>query len=84
MNEEQRLNAGLIKPDLADKVEKEEKDYSQYFQTVYTEPSLKKARKRGGEEIAYFDDFEIDERFQGMGDRPKILYSHIWLSNERT
>ncbi len=64
MNEEQRLSAGRIKPDKADK---EEKDYSQYFQTVYTEPSLKKARKRGGEEVAYFDDFEIDERFQGMG-----------------
>ena len=72
MNEEQRLNAAHIKPDLADKVEKEEKDYSQYFQTVYTEPSLKKARKRGGEEVAYFDDFEIDERFQGMGDNRKF------------
>lgn len=67
MNEEQRLTAGHIKPDLADKDGKEEKDYSQYFQTVYTEPSLKKARRRGGEEVAYFDDFEIDERFRGMG-----------------
>ena len=67
MNEEQRLNDGLIKPDLVNKTEQTEKDYSKYFETVYTPPSLKKARKRGGEEIAYFDDFEIDERFLGMG-----------------
>ncbi len=69
MNEEQRLNAGLIKPDLAtpDPEQKKEKDYSQYFQTVYTPPSLKKARKRGKEDVKYFDDFEIDERFLGMG-----------------
>ncbi|MCZ2256991.1 tRNA (N6-isopentenyl adenosine(37)-C2)-methylthiotransferase MiaB [Sporosarcina sp. G11-34] len=67
MSEEQRVNGGRIKPDLENNVGETEKDYSQYFETVYTEPSLKKARKRGGEEIAYFDDFEIDERFQGMG-----------------
>lgn len=72
MNEEQRLTAGHIKPDLADKEGKKEKDYSQYFQTVYTEPSLKKARRRGGEEVAYFDDFEIDERFRGMGNGRKF------------
>ena len=53
MNEEQRLNAGLIKPDLSKYGRREEKDYSQYFETVYTPPSLKKARKRGEEEIAY-------------------------------
>ena len=67
MNEEQRIGAGQIKPGLADKVEKTEKDYSQYFETVYKQPDLKKARKRGGEEVAYFDDFEIEERFQDMG-----------------
>ena len=78
MNEEQRLNAGLVKPNLAKTAEK---DYSQYFQTVYTPPSLKEAKKRGKEEIAYHDDFEIDERFRGMG-RTEILYSDIWLPNE--
>lgn len=69
MNEEQRLSTGQIKPDVANK---EEKDYSQYFQTVYTPPSLKKARRRGAEEVSYFDDFEIDELFEGMGNGRKF------------
>ncbi|QUW21911.1 tRNA (N6-isopentenyl adenosine(37)-C2)-methylthiotransferase MiaB [Sporosarcina sp. Marseille-Q4063] len=67
MNEEQRISAGQIKSGLVNKDEKTEKDYSQYFQTVYKQPNLKKARRRGGEEVAYFDDFEIDERFLNMG-----------------
>ncbi len=69
MNEEQRLSIGEVKPAIANK---EEKDYSQYFQTVYEPPSLKKARRRGGEEVSYFDDFEIDERFKGMGNGRKF------------
>ncbi|MDS9470654.1 tRNA (N6-isopentenyl adenosine(37)-C2)-methylthiotransferase MiaB [Sporosarcina pasteurii] len=69
MNEEQRLSTGQVKPGLANK---EEKDYSHYFQTVYTPPSLKKARRRGKEEVSYFDDFEIEERFEGMGNGRKF------------
>ncbi|WP_432355041.1 tRNA (N6-isopentenyl adenosine(37)-C2)-methylthiotransferase MiaB [Sporosarcina sp. A2] len=59
MNEEQRL-AGQVP--LA-----KEKDYSQYFQSVYTPPSLKEAKKRGKEEIFYHVDFAIDEQYRGMG-----------------
>lgn len=59
MNEEQRL-AGQAPTT-------KEKDYSQYFESVYTPPSLKDAKKRGKEEISYHDDFEIDEQFHGMG-----------------
>lgn len=70
MNEEQRLSSGQIKPEVANK--KEEKDYSQYFQSVYTPPNLKKARRRGAEEVAYFDDFEIEERFKDMGNGRKF------------
>lgn len=70
MNEEQRIKAGQIKPNVTKTTA--EKDYSQYFETVYTEPSLKKARKRGGEEVAYFKDFEIDERFLRMGEGRKF------------
>ncbi|MHA6258781.1 tRNA (N6-isopentenyl adenosine(37)-C2)-methylthiotransferase MiaB [Sporosarcina sp. CAU 1771] len=73
MNEEQRLNAGLIKPDLKKSAAKEEKDYSHYFETVYTPPSLRKAQKRGQEEVAYHDDFEIEERFVGMGKGRKFF-----------
>ncbi len=64
MNEQQRKEAGLVKTPEAPS---NEKDYSQYFQTVYAAPSLKDAKKRGKEEISYHDDFKIDERFQGMG-----------------
>ncbi|MCZ2258750.1 tRNA (N6-isopentenyl adenosine(37)-C2)-methylthiotransferase MiaB [Sporosarcina sp. G11-34] len=71
MNEEQRLNSGLLKPGLSKSAE--EKDYSHYFESVYTPPSLKDARKRGQEEIKYHDDFKIDERFIGMGKGRKFL-----------
>lgn len=69
MNEEQRLSAGQVKPAVTNK---EEKDYSQYFQSVYTPPSLKDARRRGAEEVSYVDDFKIDERFEGMGNGRKF------------
>ena len=53
------------------------KDYSQYFQTVYTPPSLKEAKKRGKEEIAYHDDFEIDERFRIWGKVGNFIFGHM-------
>lgn len=55
MNEQQKLQT------------KNEKDYSQYFETVYQPPSLKDAKKRGKEEVKYFDDFDIDARYLNMG-----------------
>ncbi|MGI2327159.1 tRNA (N6-isopentenyl adenosine(37)-C2)-methylthiotransferase MiaB [Planococcus sp. YIM B11945] len=61
MNEEQRLQSTQLTS------AKPEKDYSQYFQSVYTPPSLKDAKKRGKEEVAYFDNFKIDPRFAEMG-----------------
>ncbi|MDN7241215.1 tRNA (N6-isopentenyl adenosine(37)-C2)-methylthiotransferase MiaB [Planococcus sp. N028] len=63
MNEDQRLQSTQITATPA----KPEKDYGQYFQSVYTPPSLKDAKKRGKEEVAYFDDFKIDPRFADMG-----------------
>ncbi|QTD42257.1 tRNA (N6-isopentenyl adenosine(37)-C2)-methylthiotransferase MiaB [Sporosarcina sp. Te-1] len=72
MNEEQRLENGLIKPSITKPTNKEEKDYSQYFQTVYTPPSLKEAKKRGKEGIEYHHDFTIEERFHGMGQGRKF------------
>ncbi|OMP68670.1 tRNA (N6-isopentenyl adenosine(37)-C2)-methylthiotransferase MiaB [Domibacillus epiphyticus] len=64
MNEEQRRDGEqAVNP--SDK--KSAKDYSQYFETVYTPPSLKDAKKRGKEEVAYHHDFKIDERFKEMG-----------------
>src|SRR5699024_12557692 len=75
MNKEQKLSTGEVKPDIANK--KEEKDYSQYFQSVYTPPNLKAARRRGREEVAYVDDFTIDERFKEMGNERKF-YIHTY------
>ncbi|KIL47792.1 tRNA (N6-isopentenyl adenosine(37)-C2)-methylthiotransferase MiaB [Jeotgalibacillus campisalis] len=65
MNEEQRL-AGQ-QASVTPAKGKQEKDYSQYFQTVYSPPSLKDAKKRGKEEVSYHKDFKIDPEFQGMG-----------------
>ncbi|MCG3090029.1 tRNA (N6-isopentenyl adenosine(37)-C2)-methylthiotransferase MiaB [Sporosarcina cyprini] len=72
MNEEQRLENGLLKPGITKPAHKEEKDYSQYFQSVYTPPSLKDAKKRGKEDIEYHHDFSIEEQFRGMGQGKKF------------
>lgn len=65
MNEESRLHSSQVK-------QPQEKDYSQYFQTVYQPPSLKDAKKRGKESIQYHSDFQIDEQFRGMGQNRKF------------
>lgn len=62
MNEEQRLASQAVT-----QPKKEEKDYSKYFEKVFTAPSLKDAKKRGKEEVQYHKDFKIDEQFAGMG-----------------
>ena len=58
MNEEQRRASQQVK---------EPKDYSKYFEKVFTAPSLKDAKKRGKEDIKYHKDFTIDEAFLQMG-----------------
>lgn len=66
MNEEQRLASQQVnqpKP----KDQKSDKDYSKYFEKVFTAPSLKDAKKRGKEEIQYHKDFGIDEQYLNMG-----------------
>lgn len=70
MNEEQRLQSTPVKASPSD--DKAEKDCSQYFQSVYTPPSLKEAKKRGKEQVSYFDNFTIDPRFEGMGEGRKF------------
>ena len=72
MNEEQRLQAGLATEDRS-KPSNNEKDYSKYFESVYGGPSLKDAKKRGKEEVEYHDNFQIDQRFKGMGQGRKFF-----------
>ncbi|AQQ53693.1 tRNA (N6-isopentenyl adenosine(37)-C2)-methylthiotransferase MiaB [Planococcus lenghuensis] len=70
MNEEQRLQESQVKA--TPSKPKEEKDYSQYFQSVYVPPSLKDAKKRGKEDVAYVDNFAIDPLFADMGNGRKF------------
>ncbi|MFE8699159.1 tRNA (N6-isopentenyl adenosine(37)-C2)-methylthiotransferase MiaB [Cytobacillus sp. FJAT-54145] len=71
MNEKQRLEGQQVQADnSSDK--KSEKDFSKYFEKVYTAPSLKDAKKRGKEEVQYHKDFDIPEEFRGMGEGRKF------------
>ncbi|WP_397537584.1 tRNA (N6-isopentenyl adenosine(37)-C2)-methylthiotransferase MiaB [Rummeliibacillus pycnus] len=72
MNEEQRLASQQVKTTKSTTA-KTEKDYSKYFQSDYTAPSLKDAKKRGKEDVQYHNDFKIDEEFMGMGTGRKFL-----------
>ena len=71
MNEESRLQSTQIKETNSPE-QKVEKDYSKYFQAVYTPPSLKDAKKRGKEEVAYHNDFSIAEEFKHDGRRHDV------------
>lgn len=64
MNEEQRKASSVDV--LAERDKKAEKDYSKYFKHVYQPPNLKEA-KRGKQEVRYNRDFQIDEKYRGMG-----------------
>lgn len=61
MNEEQKIASQQVNEP------KREKDYSKYFEKVFTAPSLKDAKQRGKEQVKYHKDFEIDEQYLGMG-----------------
>ncbi|PZX07793.1 tRNA-i(6)A37 thiotransferase enzyme MiaB [Psychrobacillus insolitus] len=71
MNEESRLESTQIKEPIFPE-KNSEKDYSTYFQAIYTPPSLKNAKKRGKEEISYQHDFAIAEQFKEMGKNRKF------------
>ena len=71
MNEESRLQSTQVK-EAGSLNKKSDKDYSKYFQAVYTPPSLKDAKKRGKEEIEYHNDFAIAEQFKDMGQNRKF------------
>ncbi|MCQ6274178.1 tRNA (N6-isopentenyl adenosine(37)-C2)-methylthiotransferase MiaB [Bacillus sp. V3B] len=71
MNEKQRLESQqVVTTNPSDK--KSDQDYSKYFETVMTAPSLKEAKKRGKEDVQYHKDFDIAEEFKGLGDGRKF------------
>ncbi|MDQ0270143.1 tRNA (N6-isopentenyl adenosine(37)-C2)-methylthiotransferase MiaB [Cytobacillus purgationiresistens] len=66
MNEKQRVEGQQVQTvNPSDK--KSGKDYSKYFESVYTAPSLKDAKKRGKEEVQYHKDFDLPEEYLLMG-----------------
>ncbi|PYZ93067.1 tRNA (N6-isopentenyl adenosine(37)-C2)-methylthiotransferase MiaB [Salipaludibacillus keqinensis] len=75
MNEEQRKEQtqARVGTSSADKKSDQTKDYSQYFQTTFTPPDLKQAKKRGKENVAVHYDFDIPEDMQGIGNGKKFL-----------
>ncbi len=76
MNEKQRLEGQQVQSiNPSDK--KSEKDYSKYFETVYTAPSLKDAKKRGKEEVKYHKDFDLPEEFIGLGKGRNFIFVHM-------
>lgn len=75
MNEEQRKQQtqSMGGTSSADKKSGQNKDYSQYFQTTFTPPDLKQAKKRGKEDVSVHYDFDIPEDMQGIGKGKKFL-----------
>jgi len=82
MNEQQRKEQAQIKQDLSvdrkssqDKPlsEKTTEDFAHYFQTTYTPPDIRKARKRFRDKIEIHYDFEIPEDMRVIGKGKKFL-----------
>jgi len=71
MNEEQRKQGQQVES-ASPSDKKSAKDYSKFFETVYTPPSLKDAKQRGKEEVKYHKDFSIPAEFKGMGEGRKF------------
>ncbi|WNF35374.1 tRNA (N6-isopentenyl adenosine(37)-C2)-methylthiotransferase MiaB [Bacillaceae bacterium IKA-2] len=74
MNEQQKkqtmINQGL---DSADKKSEQKKDFGQYFQTTFTQPSLKDAKRRGKEDVKVHYNFDIPEEMKQLGVGKKFL-----------
>ncbi|SES29522.1 tRNA (N6-isopentenyl adenosine(37)-C2)-methylthiotransferase MiaB [Salisediminibacterium halotolerans] len=75
MNEEQKNEQmrAVEEASSADKKSGQEKDYSQYFQTTYTPPDLKQAKKRGKEDVDVHYDFTIPDDMKEIGVGKKFL-----------
>ncbi|WP_411955511.1 hypothetical protein ACKXGF_07350 [Alkalibacillus sp. S2W] len=84
MNEKQRHEQNQIKQSHASNQASEEKnlnrlkektsdDFIKYFEATYEPPNLRKAQKRGKQDIQYHDDFEIEEQFRDLGVGKKYL-----------
>ncbi len=73
MNEEQRIGKSGNTETTDKKSASSQKDYSQYFQTTFTAPNLKEAKRRGKEDVQVHYDFEIPKEMKGLGIGKKFL-----------
>ncbi|GEN44993.1 tRNA (N6-isopentenyl adenosine(37)-C2)-methylthiotransferase MiaB [Alkalibacillus haloalkaliphilus] len=84
MNEKQRKEQSQIKQsnpadiksdqdNLNRLKDKTSDDFIKYFEATYEPPNLRKAQKRGKQDVKYHDNFEIDEQFKGLGTGRKYL-----------
>ena len=82
MNEQQRKEQAQIKQELStdsqpekDKPlsEKTTEDFAHYFETTYEPPDIRKARKRGRDEIEVHYDFKVAEEMRNIGEGKKFL-----------
>src|SRR5690625_2389775 len=82
MNEQQRKdqaqiaqNTSMDRKSTQDKPlsEKTPEDFAHYFQTTYKPPDIRKARKRGRDEVEVHYDFEIPENLRNIGEGKKFL-----------
>ncbi|MDQ0350695.1 tRNA-2-methylthio-N6-dimethylallyladenosine synthase [Alkalibacillus filiformis] len=84
MNEKQRKEQNQIKQsnpsdiksdqDNLDRLkDKTSDDFVKYFEATYEPPNLRKAQKRGKQDVKYHDNFEIDEQFKELGTGRKYL-----------
>lgn len=74
MNEQQKKQMTIEqKQSSADRKSGQEKDYAQYFQTTFTAPNLKEAKRRGKEDVQVHYDFTIPSEMKGLGNGKKFL-----------
>lgn len=74
MNEQQKKQM-MMNVDLssADKKSGQDKDFGIYFQTTFTQPSLKDAKRRGKEDVEIHYDFDIPQELRNLGTGKKFL-----------
>src|SRR5699024_11595621 len=88
LNEKQRQEQAQIKSESSKDSNKDRilslttEDFAHYFETTYEPPDIRKARKRGRDDIEVHYDFNITDEMQSIGDRKKILIrTYVILMN---
>lgn len=79
LNEKQRQEQAQIKSESSKDSNKDRilslttEDFAHYFETTYEPPDIRKARKRGRDDIEVHYDFNIPDEMQNIGEGKKFL-----------